>query len=155
MIYQLCESKRALMGPFADFAAASAKLCNHPLSPLTCAAMAQRMSAAFDLLHRLARDYEKPAFAITRVPVGDREVVVQERVVMALPFCRLVRFKRFTDEAPVLEAMRSQPTVLLVAPLSGHHATLLRDTVKTLLQDHKVYITDWIDARLSFRISRS
>ena len=73
---------------------------------------------------------------------------MQEQVALEKPFCRLIRFKRFTDDVTTLDAMKSQPTVLVVAPLSGHHATLLRDTVRSLLQDHKVYITDWTDARM-------
>jgi poly(3-hydroxybutyrate) depolymerase len=59
-----------------------------------------------------------------------------------------VRFKRFTDDLPTLQRIKAQPTVLVVAPLSGHHATLLRDTVRTLLSRHDVYVTDWIDARM-------
>ena len=73
---------------------------------------------------------------------------VQEQVAIEKPFCRLIRFKRFTDDSTALEDMKNQPTVLVVAPLSGHHSTLLRDTVKALLQDHKVFITDWTDARM-------
>jgi len=72
---------------------------------------------------------------------------VQEQVAIEKPFCRLLRFKRFSDDAAVLQAMKEQATVLVIAPLSGHHSTLLRDTVRALLQDHKVYITDWLDAR--------
>ena len=64
------------------------------------------------------------------------------------PFCRLLRFKRFSDEADGIVDLKDDPPVLVVAPLSGHHSTLLRDTVKTLLRDHKVYITDWVDARM-------
>ena len=64
------------------------------------------------------------------------------------PFCRLLRFKRYSDDPATIEAMKNDPVVLVVAPLSGHHATLLRDTVRTLLQDHKVYVTDWRDARM-------
>jgi poly(3-hydroxybutyrate) depolymerase len=110
--------------------------------------MAQRWAAGFDLVHRLAKEYEKPRFEIQSTTVDGVEVAVQELVALEKPFCRLLRFKRFTDHAPVLERMKTQPTVLVVAPLSGHHATLLRDTVKSLLQDHKVYITDWTDARM-------
>jgi poly(3-hydroxybutyrate) depolymerase len=78
--------------------------------------------------------------------VSGTEVPVTEHVELALPFCKLLRFDR---ELPArLAARRNDPKVLIFAPLSGHHATLLRDTVKTLLQDHKVYITDWIDARM-------
>jgi poly(3-hydroxybutyrate) depolymerase len=109
---------------------------------------AHRISAGFDLVHRLTKEYEKPEFGINKVTVDGVDVVIQEQVVEAKPFCRLLRFKRFTDDGKLLEKMRLQPSVLVVAPLSGHHSTLLRDTVRTLLQDHKVYITDWIDARM-------
>ncbi len=147
MLYQLYETQRALMAPFSEFASASAKLYNHPLSPFTQLPMAQRMSAGLDLMHRLAKDYEKPQFDIRSVEVDGVEVAVQEQVPITKPFCRLLRFKRFTDNPAVLEKMKTQPTVLVVAPLSGHHSTLLRDTVKVLLRDHKVLITDWTDAR--------
>jgi poly(3-hydroxybutyrate) depolymerase len=148
MLYQLYETHRALMAPFSEFASASAKLYDHPLSPFAHTPMAQRVSAGFDLLHRLAKDYEKPAFNITAATVGGVEIAVQEQVAVTKPFCRLLRFKRFTDDEASLTLMKSQPTVLVVAPLSGHHSTLLRDTVKNLLHDHKVYITDWTDARM-------
>ncbi len=148
MLYQLYETQRALMAPFSEFASASAKLYNHPLSPFAHTPMAQRISAGLDLAHRLAKDYEKPEFSITGVDVGGVTVAVQEQVAVEKPFCRLLRFKRFTDDAQALTAMKAQATVLVVAPLSGHHSTLLRDTVKSLLQDHKVYITDWTDARM-------
>ena len=147
MLYQLYETQRALMAPFSEFASASAKLYNHPLSPFTQLPMAQRVSAGLDLMHRLAKDYEKPQFDIRSVEVDGVEVAVQEQVPITKPFCRLLRFKRFTDNPAVLEKMKTQPTVLVVAPLSGHHSTLLRDTVKVLLRDHKVLITDWTDAR--------
>ncbi len=148
MLYQFYETQRALMSPFAEFASASAKLYSHPLSPFAHTPLSERMSAGFDLLHRLAKEYEKPPFAITTATVGDIEVAVQEQVALTKPFCRLLRFKRFTDNPRALDQMKSQPTVLVVAPLSGHHATLLRDTVKSLLHDHKVFITDWTDARM-------
>ncbi len=147
MLYQLYETQRAWMAPFAEFASAAAKLYNHPLSPFTHLPLAQRVAASFDLLHRLAKEYEKPEFDIRGVQVGGVEVVIQEQVPITKPFCRLLRFKRFTDDARALERMKLQSTVLVVAPLSGHHSTLLRDTVRSLLQDHKVLITDWTDAR--------
>jgi poly(3-hydroxybutyrate) depolymerase len=149
MLYHLYETQRALMAPFSEFASASAKLYDHPLSPFAHLPLSQRMSAGFDLLHRLAKEYEKPPFDITTVKVGPGiEVAVQEQVAIRKPFCRLLRFKRFTDDTTALALMKSQPTVLVVAPLSGHHSTLLRDTVNSLLHDHKVYITDWTDARM-------
>ena len=148
MLYQIYETQRAMMAPFAEFASASAKLYSHPLSPFAQTPMSQRVSAAFDLMHRLAKEYEKPAFGITSVEVDGVEVAVQERVAIHKPLCRLLRFKRFTDDSHALQTMKSQPTVLVVAPLSGHHSTLLRDTVRSLLQHHKVFITDWTDARM-------
>jgi len=148
MLYQIYEAQRALMSPFAEFASASAKLYSHPLSPFTHTPMSQRVAAGLDLVHRLAKEYEKPEFGITAVEVHGRTVAVQEQVILHKPFCRLLRFKRFTDDPTALSTMKNQPTVLVVAPLSGHHSTLLRDTVRSLLQDHKVYITDWTDARM-------
>jgi len=148
MLYQLYEAQRAMLAPFSEFASASAKLYSHPLSPFTHAPMAQRVAAGLDLMHRLAKEYEKPEFGIRSVTVGGVEVAVQEQVRAEQPFCRLLRFKRFTDNPAALARMKDQPTVLVVAPLSGHHSTLLRDTVRSLLADHKVYITDWTDARM-------
>ena len=148
MLYQLYETQRALMSPFSEFASAAAKLYSHPLSPFAHSPMATRFSAGLDLMHRLAKDYEKPEFDIRGVDVDGVEVAVQELVPLEKPFCRLLRFKRYTDDLTVLAKMKTQPTVLVVAPLSGHHSTLLRDTVKSLLRDHKVYITDWTDARM-------
>ena len=148
MLYQLYEAQRALLSPFAEFASASSKLYNHPLSPFTHTPMAHRVSAGLDLMHRLSKEYEKPEFEITSVQVEGIDVAVQEQVAIEKPFCRLLRFKRFTDDLPMLTRMKDQPTVLIVAPLSGHHSTLLRETVRSMLQDHKVYITDWTDARM-------
>ena len=148
MLYQLYETQRALMAPFAEFASASSKLYNHPLSPFTHTPMAQRVSAGFDLMHRLAKEYEKPQFDIRSAIVDGVAVAVQEQVAIEKPFCRLLRFKRFTDDPTALGDMKTQPVVLVVAPLSGHHSTLLRDTIKSLLSGHKVFITDWTDARM-------
>jgi poly(3-hydroxybutyrate) depolymerase len=148
MLYQLYETQRALMAPFSEFASASAKLYNHPLSPFTHTPMAQRVSAGLGLMHRLAKEYEKPQFDIRSATVDGVQVAVQEQVAIEKPFCRLLRFKRFTDDPTALHDMKTQPVVLIVAPLSGHHSTLLRDTVKSLLTGHKVFITDWTDARM-------
>ena len=148
MLYQLYETNRAWLSPFSEFASAASKLYSNPLSPFAHLPSSHRFSAGFDLASRLTKEYEKPEFDINQVTVDGVDVVIQEKIVETKPFCRLLRFKRFTDDAAMLTKMRDQPSVLVVAPLSGHHATLLRDTVRTLLQDHKVYITDWIDARM-------
>ena len=148
MLYQLYETQRALLSPFSEFACTSAKLYSHPLSPFSHVPLAPRVSAGLGLMHRLSKEYEKPEFNVHTVNVGGVGIAVQQRVALEKPFCRLLRFKRFTDDPPMLIAMKDQPTVLIIAPLSGHHSTLLRDTVRTLLQHHKVFITDWTDARM-------
>jgi len=148
MLYQLYESQRSLMEPFSDLAQTAAKIFSNPMLPIGQMPFAQRMSAGYSLLHRLGKDYEKPEFGIRTVDVDGVHVAIHERVEIDKPFCELRRFKRFSDDPATLTALKSQPAVLIVAPLSGHYATLLRDTVKTMLKDHKVYITDWKNARL-------
>ena len=148
MLYQIYEAQRSMMEPFADFAQAASKLYSNPLSPFGQNPFAQRVSASYDLMYRLWKDYEKPAFGITTVDVDGIDVAIHERVEMDKPFCELRRFKRFSDDPATLTLLKGQPAVLIVAPLSGHYATLLRDTVRTMLKDHKVYITDWKNARI-------
>ena len=148
MLYQLYETQRSMMEPFSDLANAASKVFANPLSMLGQSPFAQRMSAGFDLMHRLGRDYEKPEFGIRTVDVEGVAVAIHERIEITKPFCELRRFKRFTDDPATLGRLKGQPAVLVVAPLSGHYATLLRDTVQTMLKDHKVYITDWKNARM-------
>jgi len=149
MLYQLYETQRSFMEPFADLAQAASKLYSNPLNPASQTPLAQRVSAAYALMHRLGKDYVKPEFGIRTVKVGGHvDVAIHERIEIDKPFCELRRFKRFSDDPGTLQALKAQPPVLIVAPLSGHYATLLRDTVRTMLQDHKVYITDWKNARL-------
>ena len=148
MLYQLYETQRSFMEPFAELAQAASKLYSNPLNPVSQTPLAQRVSAGYALMHRLGKDYVKPEFGIRTVPVDGVEVAIHERVEIDKPFCELRRFKRFSDDPHTLLALKEQPPVLIVAPLSGHYATLLRDTVRTMLQDHKVYITDWKNARL-------
>jgi len=148
MLYQLYETQRSLMEPFADLANAAAKVYSNPLSVAGQNPFAQRISATYDLMHRLGKDYEKPEFGLRTVDVDGVDIAIFERVEVNKPFCELRRFKRFTDDPATLGKIKNQPAVLIVAPLSGHYSTLLRDTVKTMLKDHKVYITDWKNARL-------
>jgi poly(3-hydroxybutyrate) depolymerase len=148
MLYQFYENHRSVMEPFADLAQIAAKLYSNPMLPVGQMPMAQRLSAAYDLMHRLGKDYVKPVFGIQSIQIDDNDIAIHERIEIDKPFCELRRFKRFTDDADTLTMLKSQPVVLIVAPLSGHYATLLRDTVRTMLQGHKVYITDWKNARL-------
>jgi len=148
MLYQIHEWQRAFLGPLSHFAQAGARMLNDTSNPFVQMPGAQRMAAGYELVHRIGKDYEKPAFGIHTATAHEHEIAVIERVALDLPFCQLKRFKRFSDDPSTIEKMKSDPVVLVVAPLSGHHATLLRDTVRTLLRDHKVYITDWVDARM-------
>jgi poly(3-hydroxybutyrate) depolymerase len=136
------------MEPFSDLAHSAAKVYGNPLSLLGKNPLANRLSAGYDLMHRLGKDYEKPEFGLRTVDVDGVSIAIHERIEIDKPFCELRRFKRFSDDHATLTKLKSQPAVLIVAPLSGHYATLLRDTVKTMLKDHKVYITDWKNARL-------
>ncbi len=145
MLYQLREVQRAILNPVSIWAESMSKLYANPYSPLSYFPMANRVAAGLDLLHRLGKEYEKPEFGHKSTLIGEQEVSVAERIEITKPFCRLLKFERLLPKALMHRA--DDPTVLVVAPLSGHHATLLRDTVRALLPDHNVYITDWTDAR--------
>lgn len=147
MLYQLHETQRALGQTVSDLAQSFVKASSGQQSIFSANPFLKQITAGYELMHRMGKDYKKPSFALEGVEVDGVEVAVHERVEIDKPFCELRRFKRFTDNLDTLTAIKKQPVVLIVAPLSGHHATLLRDTVKTMLSDHRVYITDWKNAR--------
>ncbi len=146
MLYQLHEMQRSFLTPLMQWADASAKLFTNPVSPFAHSPFSQRIAAGYELMYRLGKDYEKPAFDITTTTVKGEEVAIIEYSVLNKPFCKLLHFKKDLSDKQIVAL--KQPKILLVAPLSGHHSTLLRDTVRGLLPDHDVYITDWIDARM-------
>jgi poly(3-hydroxybutyrate) depolymerase len=146
MLYHFHELNRQFLNPLIQWAEASSKLFSNPVSPLAHTPFAQRIAAGYELLYRLGKDYEKPAFDIASVMVDGKSIGIVEEITLRKAFCRLIHFKK--DLIAKDNAALKQPTVLLVAPLSGHHSTLLRDTVRSLLQEHDVYITDWTDARM-------
>src|SRR5215467_7272421 len=148
MLYHLHELNRTLLNPLVAWSGAAARALSSPDNWLSKVPGMERVAAGYELLYRLGKDYEKPTFNITSVVAHGRDAPVVEERALELPFCHLLRFKRCSDDAKLLAAMKKDPVVLVVAPLSGHHATLLRDTVRTLLRDHEVYITDWVDARM-------
>lgn len=139
MLYQAFQAHSDLMSPFRQMAqSGSAAFWFSD----TEGSWLRKMSASMDVFSRLKVTHARPAYGITAVKVGERELAVTEETLLSLPFGTLLRFKK---EAAADRP--HQPAVLLVAPLSGHFATLLRETVRTLLQDHDVYITDWHNAR--------
>jgi poly(3-hydroxybutyrate) depolymerase len=146
MLYQLHELQRALLNPLTKWAEATAQLYNNPYSPLAYTPVSRRLAASYELIFRLGKEYEKPSFDLDHTLVGGKRVAIVEENVISKPFCDLKHFKRVYPEK--FGKHPEPPVVLIFAPLSGHHATLLRDTVFALLPEHDVYITDWLDARM-------
>jgi polyhydroxyalkanoate depolymerase len=138
MMYQAYQNHVDLTSPWRSGAAAALKYLNLVPQGISERAFG-RLAASLELISRSALTYHRPAYGIDRVLVGNRELEVSEEVAFATPFGSLLHFKK--------ESGPEQPRLLLVAPMSGHFATLLRGTVKTLLQDHDVYITDWHNPR--------
>jgi poly(3-hydroxybutyrate) depolymerase len=142
MLYEIHEMQHALLAPWVSFAEASLGLYTSPFSPLSYFPVSQRLAAGSELMLRLTQRYTKPLWQIEDTQVDGMTVPVCDVAVLEKPFCKLIHFERAFVSA------RKDPKVLLVAPLSGHHATLLRDTVRTMLPEHEVYVTDWVDARM-------
>ncbi|MHB8667581.1 MAG: polyhydroxyalkanoate depolymerase [Burkholderiales bacterium] len=148
MLYALHEMSHAALAPWQMWASMNANMFSHPFSPLSYSPFSRKIAAGSELFVRLTQRYHKPEFGISETLVGGKAVAIREAVVVDKPFCRLLHFERDLGARRVSRKGRADPVVLLVAPLSGHHATLLRDTVRTFLPDHEVYITDWVDARM-------
>jgi poly(3-hydroxybutyrate) depolymerase len=140
MMYQAYQTQVDWLAPAQMAARSAASFLNHGLFGMTQVPAARKLAAAWEVFSRLRLTHSRPEFAIPTVRVGDRDLTVTETVEMRTPFATLLRFAR-ADAPP------DQPRVLIAAPLSGHFATLLRDTVRTMLADHDVYITDWHNAR--------
>lgn len=140
MLYQFHELQRAVMEPLRWWAQANVDAFGNAFSPLSLTPAAKNVTAGMDLMLRLTARYGRPAFDIGQVKVNGADATVTEEVLLEKPFCNLLHFKKS-------RAAKNEPTVLIFAPLSGHYATLLRDTVRTMLPDHDVVITDWKDAR--------
>ena len=112
---------------------------SEPVSSCFVHRVGRSIAAGAELVERTTRRFAKPEFGLPTTKVDGVEVAVREVPVVRKPFCDLVHFERATDKV--------HPPLLIVAPMSGHHATLLRGTVQALLPEHDVYITDWLDAR--------
>ena len=143
MLYHWYELGHVAVRPARAAAGTVRMFFNHPLNPLAHTVLGRHAAAASAVFERTTRRYDKPEFGIASVEIDGRRVSVREEVVWEAPFCRLIRFVRDIPEARRVWA----PRLLLVAPMSGHFATLLRGTVEALLPSHEIYITDWQDAR--------
>jgi poly(3-hydroxybutyrate) depolymerase len=135
MLYQAYQAHADIMGPVRMLAASANKAIGQPLTGTTL----RNLTAAYELIARAGLTHVRPSFGIDQIKVGNRDVQVTEELAEVTSFGTLLHFKKDIEQA--------QPRVLLVAPLSGHFSTLLRATVRTLLPEHDVFITDWHNVR--------
>jgi poly(3-hydroxybutyrate) depolymerase len=142
MFYHLYEMNHAALQPMRAMADATRILYSNPLNPLSQTPWGRSVAGLAELFERTTRRYGKPEFGLTSTIVDWNPVRVSEEVVWASPFCRLVHFKR---DLP--GGRRPDRKLLIVAPMSGHYATLLRGTVESMLPHAEVHVTDWVDAR--------
>jgi poly(3-hydroxybutyrate) depolymerase len=144
LAYYWYEAARWMTHPARLAADMTKHSLGNPGNPLAYSPYARSVSAACEMFERVTRRYAKPSFDLTGTWIDGTSVPVSERVVWERPFCRVVTFDRGFVRGP----SKPQPKLLIVAPMSGHYATLLRGTVEAMLPDHQVFITDWADARM-------
>ncbi|MDE2030385.1 MAG: polyhydroxyalkanoate depolymerase, partial [Alphaproteobacteria bacterium] len=139
MLYHLHDWQRAALAPFRFAAEATQIAFKNPFMPTAHTRFGRAVAASAEVFERTTRHFAKPGFGLRTTRIAGKSVAVTEETVANRPFCNLLHFRRDADA--------NDPKVLIVAPISGHHATLLRGTVEAMLPDHDVYITDWIDAK--------
>ncbi|WP_183806477.1 polyhydroxyalkanoate depolymerase [Rhizobium sp. BK316] len=143
MFYQLYELNHAALAPFRAAADIMRFAYSNPLNPFSQTPMGRTISASLEMFERTTRRYGKPEFGLNETLIDGKKVAVREEIVWARSFCNLLHFSR-----DVPAGNNGDPRILIVAPMSGHYATLLRGTVEALLPSADIYITDWIDARM-------
>lgn len=139
MIYAAYQAQADLFDPVRMAARFTRRALGTSLNGFGETPFMRNFTAALEMVERAGLTHARPSFGVDRVPVGNREVEVSEEVALELPFGSLLHFAKDVDQP--------QPRILVVAPLSGHFATLLQDTVRTLLPENDVYVTDWANAR--------
>jgi len=147
MLYSLYEAGFYAAAPFRAAALAARDFWSSPMNPARDTEMARRIYAGADLFANLTRRYGRPAWHIDEVTIEGRPVRVRTVEAWSSPWVKLTHFARDRTDFRLAGRRELEPAVLIVAPLSGHYATLLRGTVQTFLQDHEVYVTEWINAR--------
>jgi poly(3-hydroxybutyrate) depolymerase len=143
-MYWFYEMSHAALNPSRALADATRLFFKNPVNPLSFTTYGKSVAAACELFERSTRRYGRPEWRISSTLVGGERVPIQVSTVWERPFCRLLRFERLFTHRP----KRPQPKLLVVAPMSGHFATLLRGTIEAFLPNHDVYVTDWSDARM-------
>ncbi|MBW8908390.1 MAG: polyhydroxyalkanoate depolymerase [Mesorhizobium sp.] len=143
MFYQLYELNHAALQPARLYADTVRLFYSNPLNPISHTAFGRSVAATAELFERTTRRYGKPQFGLDKTVVDWKSVDVSEKTVWSKPFCNLIRFER-----SVPAGRKPDQKLLIVAPMSGHYATLLRGTVEAMLPYADVHITDWVDARM-------
>ena len=143
MFYQFYELNHAALAPFRAAADMMRLAYANPLNPLSHTMLGRTLTASLEVFERTTRRYGKPEFGLHETTIDGKAVSVHEKIVWKKPFCNLIHFERSLPAGHGID-----PRILIVAPMSGHYATLLRGTVEALLPGADVYITDWIDARM-------
>jgi poly(3-hydroxybutyrate) depolymerase len=141
--YQLYEMAHLSVAPARFVSDATGLFFKNPLNPLSHTFLGRNIAASTELFERLTRRYGKPTFGLSETRIDGKPIQVEEKIVWERPFCGLINFRRL---GPVPKEARAR--LLIVAPMSGHFATLLRGTVEAFLPDFDVYITDWADGRM-------
>ena len=147
MLYAFHELAYHSAAPFRIGAQMARQFWTSPLNPASDTAIGRTAYAAAEVFESLTRRYGKPDWGLETIEIDGKPVRTTEQVVWSSPWCRLVRFARNIGDLKRAGRPAAAPAVVIVAPLSGHYATLLRGTVETFLQDHDVYVTDWANAR--------
>lgn len=147
MLYSLHELAYHSATPFRFGAQLARQFWTSPFNPASDTAVGRTAFASAELFESVTRRYGKPAWGLETISIDDKPVRTTEQVIWSSPWCRLVRFARHLGDLKRAGKPTAAPAVLIVAPLSGHYATLLRGTVEGFLQDHDVYVTDWVNAR--------
>lgn len=147
MLYAFHELAYHSATPFRIGAQMARQFWTSPLNPAADTAIGRTAYAAAEVFESLTRRYGKPDWGLETIEIDGKPVRTTEQVVWSSPWCRLVRFARNIGDLKRAGLPAAAPAVVIVAPLSGHYATLLRGTVETFLQDHDVYVTDWANAR--------
>lgn len=148
MLYSLYELGHLSVAPMRIAALMQSSMLRSPMNPLADTEAGRAAAAAADLFESMTRRYRKPAWNLPAMTINGIDVAVTPNSVWSTPWCSMLHFERDAEALKAARGERSDPTVLIVAPMSGHYATLLRDTVNTFLPDHEVYVTDWADARM-------
>ncbi|HKA73235.1 MAG TPA: polyhydroxyalkanoate depolymerase [Xanthobacteraceae bacterium] len=141
--YYWYEMQHAALGPFRAAADATRLFYQNPINPLAHTTLGKSIAAGCEMFERATRRYGKPEWNLEPLKINGERVAVHPEIVWQRPFCNLVHFERALPDS-----YRRHPKLLIVAPMSGHYATLLRGTVEAFLPNHDVYITDWVDARM-------